>query len=200
MKNRKKAESVFLARISKLAKNQVNTEMYKKFFASLSDAGFAKLIKDISEGVVLPFYSANMGDVPIEIKDVFAVGDDLGINFFERLWITDPVTGVKYLSTEEYMVIDMAVRRQRQHLVKGKSVNVDDRHTDSMTGQAMGNGVSRTSRLSLPEITILSAGGHDSTVEELIKVRGGDTAAYRYSKRSTLDTGEYSLKVASELT
>lgn len=197
MKNRKLAESEFLKRIKAISTNDDNYNMYVEYFKSLSDAAFDKMVSKLEQGDILPYYSANMGKNPVDITKVLKVGDSLGIDFFERIWMTDSLTGTRYLSADKYMIVDLPIRRQAQHLTKGKSVTENSRYVDELTGQP--TGPSRTSRMSLPEIMILESAGHDSSIKELIKTRGGDNEAFRASRRQLMDTGEYSLDVMDQL-
>lgn len=198
MSNRKKAEKWFIEQITKLDPDSPNIKMYEEFFKDLSDKEFDKLMKDIEDGVVvLPYYSTNLSKKPMDISKILKLADDLGINFFQRIWLTDPVTGTKYLTPHEYLVIDLPIRRQQQHLVKGKSVVENSKYTDPLTGQP--TGPSRSSRLSLPEIMILESAGHLSMIEELMKVRGGDNLAYREARRLMIEQGTYNLETIEEL-
>ena len=52
--------------------------------------------------------------------------------------------------------------------------------------------------MSFPEIQVLASKGHEKTIEEMIKVRGGDTKAYRQFSNSVIQTGSGSLKNAGE--
>ncbi len=193
MSNRKKAEKWFIDQISKLDPDSKNIAMYKEYFATLSDKQFDNLMKDLKEETkVLPYFVSNLGDQIMDIKKILALADEIGIDFFQRIWITDHKTGTRYLTPEKYLVIDVPVRRQQQHLVKGKSTVENSKYTDPLTGQA--TGISRSSRLSLPEIMILESSGHVSAIEEFIKVRGGDNAAYREARRLTMEKGGYNLE------
>ena len=188
----------FMDKIRKLQPGNSNIEMYNTYFSSLSDSEFTELMEKLKNGeITLPYYAANLHDKDIGVEDSLKVGDELGIEFFQRLWITDEVSGIKYLTPEKYLILYLPIRRQAQHVSKGKSVAETNTFTDSMTGQAAGP--SRTSRLSLPEIMNLEAAGLKNAILELINVRGGNIEAFRLSKRRTLDSGSYTLKEMEEL-
>lgn len=193
MSNRKKAEKWFIDQITKIDPESPNIKMYQEFFKEMSDREFDKLMTRIEEGeVILPYFSSNLSKKPMSMQRILAVADDLGINFFQRIWLTDPVTEVRYLTPHEYLVVDLPIRRQQQHLVKGKSVVENSKYTDPLTGQP--TGPSRSSRLSLPEIMILESAGLYSMIEELMKVRGGDNTAYREARRLIIEQGTYHLE------
>lgn len=198
MSNRKEVTKFFLDAIEELQPGNKNVEMYRKHLNGLSDQVFEELMENMASGkVVLPYYSANLVDKDIEIERSLKVGKRLGIEFFQRIWMIDPVTNVRYLTNDKYFIIHLPVRRQSQHVMKGKSVAESDDFIDSLTGQA--SGASQTSRMSLPEINNLASLGCEKAIEELITVRGGNTEGFLFSKRSLLDNGEYTLKAVSDL-
>ena len=198
MGNRKKATEWFIEKISKLNPTSPNVKMYEDFFASLSDKEFDQLMNKMEKGeIILPYFVSNLTKEVIKMQKILALGDELGINFFQRIWINDPISGAKYLTPEKYLVIDIPIRRQQQHLVKGKSVVENSKYTDPTTGQA--TGPSRTSRVSLPEIMVLESAGHLSALEEMLKVRGGDSKAFREARRLTIEQGGYNLAAVEQL-
>lgn len=198
MANRKKATEWFIEKISSLNPNSPNIKMYNEFFASLSDKEFDNLMGRLEKGeVILPYFVSNITDEVMRMDKILKLADDLKIDFFQRIWITDPATGVRYLTPQKYMVLDLPIRRQQQHLVKGKSLVENSKYTDPTTGQA--TGPSRTSKISFPEIMILESAGHLKSIEEMIKVRGGDNVAFREAKRLTVEQGGYNLSTIEEL-
>ena len=67
------------------------------------------------------------------------------------------------------------------------SVPKDNKHVDDLTGQPTTE--SKGSAISYPEIQILYAMGMNKTMQELLKVRGGDEAAYRSYNNEIIATG-----------
>ena len=198
MSKRDKVIKFFLDTLNELQEGNKNIKMYKKHFESLTDSAFHDLMVALQNGtVVLPYYAANLVDKDLEIPKMISVGRKLGVNFFERVWLVDPVTKVKYLTPEKYPIVTLSVRRQSQHVTKGKSVAESSMFIDSMTGQPTGN--SQVSRMSLPEINNLASLGLHKAIEELITVRGGNVKGFLFAKRAMLDTGEYTLKSVEDL-
>jgi len=198
MSNRKELTEWFLGLIEKLLPGNKNTQMYKTHFNSLSDEAFGELMDKLAdEEIVLPYYSANISAKDVPVNNALKVADELGLDLFQQLWMIDPVTGVKYLTPEKYLILDLPCRRQSQHVSKGKSVVESSAFVDALTGQPAG--ASKSSRLSLPEIMNLESMGLKRGIQELINIRGGNELAFREYKRSTLDTGEVSLKNLEEL-
>lgn len=198
MSNREEVIDYFLGILNDLQKGNKNITMYREHLNGLSDTAFEELMTKLADGtVVLPYYCANLLDKDVDVKNALEVGDKLGLDFFQQLWLVDPVTKVEYLTPEKYFTLHLPVRRQSQHVTKGKSVAVDSSFIDSLTGQPAGT--SKTSRLSLPEILNMDSLALRQGIIELIGVRGGYTKGFEYSRRQLMNTGRYSLKDIKEL-
>lgn len=198
MTKRQEVTDWFLSMLHELQPNNKNIQLYKEHLSSLSDEAFTELMTKLAnEEMVLPFYSANLVDKDVEIANGLKVGKKLNIEFFQRLWMTDHVSGVKYLTPHKYFVVHLPIRRQAQHVSKGKSVVESSAYIDSFTGQPAG--ASRTSRLSLPEIMNLDSLKLHHSIDEMINVRGGNELGFRVSRRGLVTTGEYTLKEVHDL-
>jgi len=200
-KSRKAATDWFINTvIAKLHKGNRNVGMYHKYFGDLKDNEFHSLMEKLASGeVILPYYSFNMDTEggTMSVTDVLRVGDELGIDFFQQLYMVDPESGIEYLTPEKYLIVDIPVRRQAQHLTKKKDVPDNDQVSDVLSGQVAGP--SKSAMMSLPEIMILESAGHHKAIEELIKTRGGDHKSYNASKRQMIETGGFTLKQLEEL-
>ena len=168
-----------------------NTERWKAFFKSMNDAKFAQFIelirkKEYQMNVIMP----NMKK-PLRIPNLLKAAKDLGIKLSHRLWLTDKVTGRKYLTNEEYLVLTLPIRRAQQEWDKKLSVPSRDKTIDSLTGQVMGD--DKAAALSAPEIQALGVRGLKKTMIELIRVRGGDVTAYGDFKRQLQENGRVTL-------
>ena len=111
--------------------------------------------------------------------------------------MVDPETGVEYMTPNEYLILPLPLRRQKQHLAHGKAVPEHSKHVDLTTGQV--TGVSQSSRITLPELMIMDSAGAEKGIEELLKARGGDQKAMKMAKRQTIDTGVFTLQSLGEL-
>lgn len=196
MSKQKEVIDEFIATFKSMGASKENLTMYSYLY-KLSKEEFNKVLDEISNGNYLPMYEANMSESSLEVDALLKTGDDLGINFFEKLVMTDELSGVKYTTKNEYMILDIPVRRQKQHVSKGMSVATSSSSTDPTTGQVTGN--SKRGQLSLPEIMMLQSAGLDDTIYELIKVRGGDEAAMSYAKKQAMSTGDFTLSKVSDL-
>lgn len=198
LKKHKKAADDFIKVIDGFYKGGKNVKMYKELFDSMDDDAFEAFVKELDEkGKILPFYYSNLDKERLDINQLFALSESLGIESFQRLIKTDPETGVKVKTAEKYLVLPAMIRRQKQHLMKGISVAKNSKYKSAITGQVMG--VSRSSAISLPELFMLDAKGHDAAIKELIKVRGGDEESLREFRRSIIETGEASVDALDDL-
>lgn len=194
-KNRKKAEEFILKYISKLDKSGNNLTIYKNKFNKMTNKEFDDMMTAIKKGeYVLPLYAPNQGKVKLSSEIAIKIAKELGHNFFERLWLTDNVTGETYLTPIEYMVVDLPWRRQQQLLIKKMSIPSVDMTMDTLTNQVTGD--SKGASLSFPELQVLAATGMHKSIEEMIKIRGGDINSYNQFRYSVMNTGTGSLETA----
>lgn len=140
---------------------------------------------------ILPFVSPIMDDTRITMDNLMLLAEVVGLKLFQRLWITDPQTGVVYLTPNEYPCLDMIVRRQAQMLTKKSSIPEDARHVDEMSGQVTGK--SKGSKISFPEVQAQLAQNLEMTLIEEIKIRGGDEGAQLEFDRQLIEHGEASI-------
>ncbi len=182
-----------------------NAELTKQRLDAMSDTEFDEYIRALakpeteearSTQEILPFYSPNLKDPRITMDSLMAVADKIGHPFFERLWLTDPQTGVVFLTPQKYLVLDMTVRRQAQMLTKKSSIPENARHVDEMSGQVTGK--SKGSKISFPELQSQLAQGLEQTLVEEIKVRGGSRTAQVEFDRQLIEHGEASLEDVTE--
>lgn len=188
----------FINKIDELKPGNKNVAMYKAYFAGLSDDEFEILMdEEVSDIKTLPYYAPNLAEKDVDIENALKVADELGLNLFQRVWMVDPVSGVKFLSTVKYFIVTTQLRRQAQHVSHGKTVAEDSVHTDILTGQAIGP--SDTTHLSLPEIMNLEAVGLHSSIEEMLNIRGGNQRGFIEAKQRLINNGQYSLNAIKDL-
>lgn len=193
MGNRKAAQAVILKYIEALLPGSENTAIYEKLFADMNDKQFDDFMGKLDRGEIrLTVIAPNMGKVSLNTERNLKLAKELGHQFFERLWLTDPITGKLYLSPVKYLVVDLPLRRQAQLLAKKISIPEHNKSVDDYTGQP--TGASQGSKLSYPELQILAAAGLDNCIVEMIKPRGGDTKAFDFMNRQISQTGGASLK------
>jgi hypothetical protein len=192
MGNRKAAIAECVKWMNELVPDgKIGTDM-KTVLDSLTDDQFDQYMQALESGEeILSIAIPNLGDDKLVLETLLDVGTKLGHSFFERLWLTDPKTGVTSLTPERYLVLLLPLRRQQQLLSKKISIPDNNRHVDELTGQVTGD--SKGAALSGPELQILRSQGLDRPVLELIKPRGGDEKARRVIYRQIHETGGASL-------
>ena len=192
MSNRKNAEQYILTWIEKLASGGDNAKIYKDLFASMSDEDFDGFMMAIKSGknrlaVIVP----NFGTAKITTANNLKLGEELGHQFFQRIWIEGDGVNPSYLTPVKYLVVDLPLRRQAQILVKKISIPEDNASVDDFTGQPTGK--SKGSKISYDETQVMAAMGLDRTLIEFIKFRGGDSKGFQAMNSSISRLGNVSL-------
>ena len=196
--NRAAAEKVILHWVDKIDPSGRNTKTYKELFAGMNDKQFDEWMTAIEKGEdYVSMIADNFTDKGISVDNNIAVGKQMGVEFFHRLWLTDTTTGKQFLSNRKYLVMHLPVRRQIQTLVNKISIPEDNRHIDELTDQPVG--VSKGSSMSLPETLVLHAHGMDKGIEEMIKFRGGDLKAMNAMDKEIINTGGVKMETISKL-
>lgn len=164
----------------------------------MTDKEFEAFIERLEKGEeVIHVVSPNLAKDRVSVENNLNVAEELGHQFFQRLWLTDPNTGELYRTNDTYLVVDLPLRRQAQTLAKKISIREDESRVDELTGQASARG---GSKLSFPQIQSLYARGADKAIEELIKYRGGDEKALRAMRQSIVKSGGASMTALAPLT
>lgn len=192
MSNRQAFVDSILTDLEAILPGNLCTEVYRELFAGMSDEAFEKFVKRCEAGYIVPLIVPNLKGPQISVENNLKVGESWGHAFFQRLWLTDAVTGLAHLTPKKYLVIEWPMRRQQQTLDKKMAVPKDLSNIDDLTGQVTGD--SKGSSITLPELQVLFSEGLNSNIHELIKVRGGDADAYAAYERSIINTGEVELE------
>lgn len=190
---RTKIEAYVLKVMSLLDPAGDNTKRWKEFFASLDDRKFAEFMellrkKDYQINLVMP----NMKK-PLKMSDIINAAAAIDLKLAHRLWLTDKVSGRKYLTNERYLVLTLPIRRAQQEWDKKLSVPSRDKTIDSLTGQVVGD--DKGASLSNIEIQSLGVRGLKQTMLELVRVRGGDVTAYGDFKRQLQESGHAEMQL-----
>ena len=171
--------------------SKLNSKRYHRLLDSMSDKEFDQWMHYVKEGKWKIHIVAPNLVVTLKNENSLKAADKVKCKLFHRLWMTDDSTGRQYLTDNEYLVLNLPVRRQQQFLDEKMSVPDNDKQIDGLTGQVTGD--SKSSSVTNPEIQILAARGLDATLEEFVNVRGGNIAAYSDFKRQAEETGEIKL-------
>lgn len=197
--HRTETERFIIQYIDKLIPGGQNAALYKKKFAAMSDAEFDTFIDQLeAETTRLAVVVPNFSSAKIDLERNFAIAEELGHQFFERVNIPprDGVTG--YMTPIPYLVVHLPLRRQAQLLDKKISIPQDNNTVDDMTGQPTGD--SKGSKISYPETQVIAAMGLDKSLNELLKFRGGDEKGFAALNASISRTGAASQKALEPFT
>lgn len=168
--------------------SKLNSERYKKLIGGMTDKQFDKFMVDMRDGrFQLHLVAPNM-KVNLKVPNMLKCADSLKLKLFHKVWMKDNATGRKFLSDNEYLVVQLPVRRQEQFIDKKMSVPDNDRTIDGLTGQVSWE--SKSSSITNPEIQILASRNMEATLFEFINVRGGNINSYAEFKRSLEENGE----------
>ena len=175
-----------------------NQKIYKDLFAGMSDKEFLTFMTGLRDGnIKLSIIAPNFSEDKLDIDRNFKIAEELGHEFFERIWMHDEDGSPAYLSPIPYLVIDLPLRRQAQLLVKKVSIPEDNKSIDDLTGQPTGK--SKGSKISYPEVQILAALDLEECLNELMKYRGGDERGFAAMNDSISKTGSVTLVSISHL-
>lgn len=189
---RKEANEYLLKIIKQMPNGEMNHNLYSKALPKISDARLNELATEIDNGTFIwPLYNYNMDKERIDVDKVMDIGTKEGVKWFQKLVITDPITGKEFKTPVEYMIVNLPVRRAVQHLVKKLSTS-DGMQVDHLTGQPTGN--ARAAGISGPELSqIVNARNLTTSALELIKVRGGDAKAHANMRDQIKKTGTFTM-------
>lgn len=191
--NRQAAISQCLADINLICNdNGQNEKLYTNMFDKMNDEEFDQFIKSIDhpEGYLCAISPILKGSKIDTLRNI-EIGKKWGHSFYQRIHVPPIGDTPGYLTPIPYMVIDGTGRRQSQLLVKKISVPDHNKSVDEMTGAPTGD--SKGSKISYPELQVLSAGDKDDTLEELMKFRGGAEKAFRMMNTQAERDGKVSM-------
>lgn len=177
MTQRSQAEAFILEYVDKVFQGGANREFYENLFKDMSDSEFDLFMKRLErKEIFLVAYVPNLGSTKVTLDNNLKVAQELGHDFFQKLWIGPKNDEPAYLTPIPYLVINLPLRRQSQHLIKKRSIPDNDQTVDQLTGQP--TGPSKGAKISYPELQVLAGMNMDNSITELIKYRGGDKGGY----------------------
>ena len=188
---RETIEKMILKVMKRLDPAGDNEKRWAEFFKSLDDKKFAAFMEHVRKcecqlNLVMP----NMKKT-LKVSDLVEAAKMVNLKLAHRLWLYDKVSGRKYLTNEEHLVLMLPIRRAQQEWDKKLSVPSRDKSVDLLTGQVVGD--DRNCALAMDEMRSLGSRGLTNTLIELAKVRGGDVAAYGDFKRQMQENGSVKL-------
>lgn len=192
-RKRVKIQQMVLEAMSKLDPSGDNTKRWQGFFNKLDDKNFDKFMKNLKDKkVAMNIIMPNLKK-PLKIKYLLDAAETVGLKLSHRLWMPDRTRpGKKYLTNEKYLVLTLPIRRAQQEWDKKLSVPSRDRKIDALTGQVVSD--DSACAISAPEIQSLNVRGLHNVLNEIVRVRGGDVAAYGDMNRQLQENGEARLE------
>jgi len=188
MSRRKQATQLAVELLSKFDGYNESVQYVERSLESLTDEQFDQFMHALYNGEsYLPYMAPILSDSGVTTEKNLQIAEEIGHKFFQRLWITDPATGQTHLTPKEYLVVDLPLKRLKQHLLDKISIPEDNRHIDDRSGQPTGD--SKGAKLSYPELQVLHSQGLNQTIRELFKFRGGDEENFRRLDRDAIATG-----------
>jgi hypothetical protein len=188
---RKQVEEYIYTHLTNIDPTETNTLRYKKLFTSMSDEQFNDFMIKLKDKKIQLYLLAPNNKLQLHLNNLFEAGHKLNIDFFERLWLVDPATKKKYLTTYKYMVVKLPIRRLKQYLVHKMSLPNSDKKVDYLTGQVINE--DKAANISFIEAQELYAYNFKHSLVELFKTRGGDQHAYQDLKNKIYESGNASL-------
>jgi hypothetical protein len=185
---KKKIKALVTKTFNKLDPEGYNAKKFAEFIDGLSEAKFKEFVKKLNSGEWrLTIEMPNMTS-RIDINDAFEAADDLGVEIFHRLRMTDPTTGQQILSDRKYAILELPVRRTQQTIDHKMSVPEDDRRIDMATGQVVGP--DQASRFGKEQIQILYNRNLTMSLREILQIRGGNPRKYAEFAQQLIENGE----------
>lgn len=171
--NRKAAEAQILADLNTILPGCVDVELYKAYFASMSDKAFDAFMIRLREGKEwLTLTVPNGGKQNLNFDRHVKIADKWGHSFWSHLWFPADGGVPRYLSPNKYLVLKVPIRIASQRIAKKMSIPKHQRVINSLTGQPTGD--SKGAGFSAPELRLCVAMGLEKSATELMKYRGGD--------------------------
>lgn len=190
--NRKKAEAFIYEFLNDIDPSGYNSEKYKDILKRMTDKDFDEYMKGIRDGEkTLVIFAPLLKSKGITTENNLKVAKKYNVPMFERL-VFRGGKEPDHTTAQEFLLLDLPIKRQSQNLVKKISVPDDNRVVDQVTGQPTGD--SKGSSLSQPELGVLNSMGLHHSIEEMFRFRGGDKGGFRAYNASIEQLGSVSLK------
>lgn len=196
--NREAGLKTLLAGLKLIDPSGRSAKMYQERISEMTESEYAKWIEALESGkdFVSVIYE-NLTTSPINTANNLKIAANFGVNFFQRITMTDPKTNVRFTTNDRYLVMQGRFRRQIQMLSNKMSVAQSNKVIDDLTDQPVGD--SKGSSNSYPEMLVLVAQGHTKSILELMKYRGGDRAGFNAMNQALLTTGEVAMSQLTDV-
>ncbi len=199
MSKRKEVTEFILKHVGQIDESDThNVALLRDYFNGLTDAQFEAVMRsylprseeESTEQEIIPYFAANFQGSKITLENNFRIAEEIGHQFYQRIWMEDSETGVEFLTPNAHLQVDLTCRRQAQLQSKKASIPQDAKTIDDLSGQVTGE--SKGSKLSFPELQANASQNLEFGILEKIKIRGGDETAYREFERLMIEQGRVS--------
>ncbi|MCP4394485.1 MAG: hypothetical protein GY804_09510 [Alphaproteobacteria bacterium] len=168
-----------------------NSERMEKKLSNMSNKEFDTFMEDIRDekesfDLVIP----NMKN-HLKVGDLLEGCRSVNQELFTRIIIDDPITGKRVMSNEKYLVLNIPTRRPIQSLNLKVHHSNSDTNVDRATGSVIMD--DQAARTSGPGAQSLLFKGLNTTLSELLTVRGGNVGMYADFKNTLMETGSCDL-------
>jgi len=187
---RKKVEAYLFKVLDDIDSTGANSKLYRTMFKKMSDTKFDQLMKKIRDGETRLFIMLPNMKNDLTMNDIVELAKKYAVDLYERVYLSDSQTGREYLTNKTYLILNLPVRRVKQYLFNKISLPESDSNVNLLTGQVINE--DKGAKITDVETKILANKGLDTTLVELLKMRGGDTSLYQEAKRQIEETGDVS--------
>lgn len=190
--NRKAAETHMLSVMNLLDPTGRNTANLKAIYAGMSDAEFDTMITQVrNKKASTPYILDHKASSKIDLEYIIKTAEkNLGVKYRQKVRFKEESTGEMYWSNDEFLILDVPVRRLIQSIENKISI-ASGAQVDAATNQVAGAG--KGSGFSAPEALIIEGQGMVQTAREFVVVRGGDAKAKQALDASIRTTNSASL-------
>jgi hypothetical protein len=106
--NRAAAEAIILEYIEKIVPNGPSTQIYRDLFADMDDTKFDIFMEEVGTGRKrLVLIAPNLSKTKLSIERNIELAEELGHDFFQRIWMSPGKDLPTYLTPKKYLVIDV---------------------------------------------------------------------------------------------
>lgn len=183
-------EKHILKRMKEIDPSGYNHKIWKQILTEISD----EKLNEVISGEGIPLYTELGGEFDASLDHIRSVLEDkMGVQTYQRVYLTNPKTGILTRTRLPHMIGRVPVRTQTQTYEKKSSVPIHNRLIDSITHQVTSSGVSRASSISQPETSLMVSEGYLESSKEFVNARGGNQDLQRAIHAEIINTGEGSL-------
>lgn len=179
---RKKGEAYVLSVLNAVDPSGINGKIFQDRAKTMTDDEFVQLCEGI------PIYQPVGGKTKVSYQNNIKVAKQMGIGLEQRVWLTEPKTGVQHLTRHPHLLLMLPVRRQTQMQEAKMSLAKNDRVRDKLTGQV--TGPSKAAGISFPEAYNIYGDRLDNSLREFLHARGGNERLQRAFYQTIRQTGK----------